>query len=109
MAYCLYIEEAQSMTELSLPKFPDNRLGLKRGTILIATDQRVNQLSLEIGDKIVIGFNGQYIVCGPYTWNIAQIVNEIECGVWEIAGEIDLTDFSNSLSFAQKIEGLFLN
>lgn len=95
---------------LNLPEFPENKLGLKRGTILRAKPALGGQLGLKTGARIPIGFDGTYIKCCGFDWSIDQLVREIEVlDYWEIDGEIDLTDESRSLKFAQDIERLFLN
>ena len=98
------------MEELELPEFPQNELGLKRGTILTAIDDAVSQLGMKRGDKIILGFDGKYIRCQGFTWSIEQITTEIEVyKIWKIDGEVDLSDPARSLKFAQDIEGLFPN
>ncbi len=96
---------------LSLPDFPKNELGLKRGTILKAKPALEGQLGLKTGNRIPIGFDGEYVRCYGFTWSIDQLVREIEeLGYWEIDEEvIDLTDEPRSLKFAQEIELLHLN
>lgn len=84
--------------------FPENGLGLQRGTILEATDEIVWQLGMKIGDRIPIGFDGKSVRCGPFDWSIEQLVEEVECGVWKIVGRVDLSKEAKSLEFARKIE-----
>lgn len=92
----------------TLPDFPNNNAGLKRGTILQATHEAVSQLGLKVGDRIPIGFDGEYIRCGPFTWSVTQLTDEISGGIWSIAGEVDLSPPDRSLTFARKIELLEL-
>lgn len=89
-----------------LPAFPDNSAGLQRGTILEATSPAVGQLGLSVGDKIPIGFDGDYVRCGPFTWDADQLCDEIYMGVWRIAGAVDLNGDELSARFAQDIERL---
>jgi hypothetical protein len=94
-----------------LPKFPDNPLGLKRGSILEAIHPDVNQLMLAVGQRILIGYDGEHIRCGPFTWSVEQIVDEINKGIWKvIVGEdfIDLSDPEESREFALIIEHIDL-
>lgn len=97
------------MSDLRLPGFPKNFHGLKRGTILKALDDRVRMVGLKKGDRIPIGYDGEYIRCVSLTWNIEQIVEEILRGVWDVDGELDLSDPELSLQFAQHVERLFQN
>lgn len=90
----------------ALPEFPANSAGLQRGTILEATHPTVGQLGMTVGDKIPIGFDGEYICCGPFTWSIEQLTDEIVMGVWKIAGTVDLSDSERSTMFANQIERL---
>jgi len=88
----------------SLPAFPENNAGLKRGTILQATHEAVAQLGMKVGDKIPIGFDGKYVRCGPFTWGVEQLTSEIANGVWLIAGVVDLSDPDRATSFANMVE-----
>lgn len=92
------------------PEFPKNKLGLKRGTVLKAKTALAGQLGLKVGDRIPIGFDGKFVRCQGANWSIDQLVREIEVlNYWEIVGEVNLTDESRSMRFAQKIERLYLN
>lgn len=94
-----------------LPIFPKNSLGLKRGTILEAAHPDVNQLMLAVGQRILIGYDGEYIRCGPFTWSVEQLEEEISRGVWKIiVGEdfIDLNDPDESKEFALIIEQIII-
>lgn len=90
----------------SLPAFPENNVGLRRGTILKAKHEAVSQLGMKVGDKIPIGFDGEYIRCGPFTWDVGQLEDEITNNIWSIDGVVDLSDSERSLSFTRKIEQL---
>lgn len=88
----------------TLPAFPDNPLGLVRGSILTAKHEAVSQLGLMVGQKIVIGYDGESVRCQGVDWNIDQLVEEIKGGVWEISGKADLSDSRRSMDFARIVE-----
>lgn len=89
-----------------LPEFPENSFGLKRGTVLKVIDPFVTEcLGLAVLAIIPIGYDGEYIRSGGLTWDLEQIIEEIEeHHFWEIDGYIDLSDKERSLRFAKKIE-----
>jgi hypothetical protein len=85
--------------------FPENSLGIKRGTVIRCNHPLVEeQLGIKIGAPILIGFNGEYVICGPFTWSIEQLVDEITSGYWVISGQIDLSDPDKNLVFSRLIE-----
>lgn len=98
------------MTELTqlreLPKFPENSLGLLRGSMIRCISDEVEaQLGIPVGVAIPIGFDGTYVRCGGFTWDIAQLVHEIsEWKVWEIADPIDLSDPTRAARFMREVE-----
>jgi hypothetical protein len=92
-----------------LPDFPKNRLGLKRGTILLATNSAINEIAIMVGQRIFLGFDGEFVRCGPFTWSIEKIVEEIEQGTWLISEEyIELSDPKESKDFALFVEHIQL-
>jgi hypothetical protein len=86
--------------------FPANGLGIQRGTLLRAVDPRVSQLGLGVGDLIPVGYDGEYVRCGPFTWSIEQLVQEVNDGIWEIAGVCDLSTSEKRVRFERAIERL---
>ncbi|HSI21087.1 MAG TPA: hypothetical protein VLA04_05315 [Verrucomicrobiae bacterium] len=68
--------------------FPANSIGLQRGTVLRGSHPAVGQLGLEVGQEVPIGYDGEYVRCGPFTWSIDQLVQEVGGGIWEITGEV---------------------
>lgn len=97
------MSEIRKLAEL--PEFPDNILGLRRGSVLEAMDEVVNQITLNVGTKIVIGYDGEYVRFGPFTWSIEQILEEIERGIWRITGSVwDLSDPEELAEFGRMIE-----
>lgn len=82
--------------------FPENNLGLERGTVLVAK-QAV--LGLLVGQKIPIGYDDQYICSGGFTWDIDQLVAEINAGIWDIDGSVDLTNQIVQDLFGRLVEG----
>ena len=95
-----------------LPKFPENTLGLKRGSVLTVASSEVDKSTgLKVGRRIPIGFDGKYIRSGGFAWSMDQLIAEIrDKGWWEIdEQEVDLSDPARSYKFAQQVEGLFEN
>ncbi len=86
--------------------FPENPLGLVRGSIIISTNQiTVDQMGVAVGQKLPVGFDGKYVRSGPYSWDISQLCDEIALGVWEIASQtINLGDPGNEALFARAVE-----
>jgi hypothetical protein len=92
---------------LNLPEFPKNTLGIERGTYVRCADIEVQkQLGIKVGQSIPVGFDGEYVRFGPFTWSIDQLVGEIEGGYWEINGKVDLSDEKVSRKFAKEVERL---
>jgi len=93
--------------KLVLPAFPSNPLGIRRGTVIRSNHADVeNQLGVKVGEAIPIGFDGKYIRCGPFSWDMEQLIQEIDHGYWVIAGHIDLSNKVVSLHFARDVERL---
>jgi hypothetical protein len=92
----------------ALPTFPENKLGLVRGSILQAKDETVSQLGLKVGHQIPIGYDGESVRCMGFDWDIDQLVGEIEAGIWEIVGKADLSDPQKSAEFARVVEQIQL-
>ena len=63
-----------------------------------------DQLGVKIGRTIPVGFDGQFVRCGPFTWSIDSLIREVEAGYWSIDGQIDLSDPVLSAEFAEEIE-----
>ncbi len=102
----------QQLTKL--PDFPENPLGLKRGTVLrVAHPVITDQLGLKMNRLIPIGYDGECVRCGPFTWSIAQICQEItDRKWWEIDGHMDLSDPTTMKEFNvlfEQIEIVTLN
>lgn len=90
-----------------LPDFPANPLNLKRGSVLKVLSPEVTRwLGIEVGALVQIGFDGESVRHGQFTWSIKQLVEEIGWGAWQIYGETDLSDPAVSLEFARRIEHL---
>lgn len=92
---------------LKIPDFPSNLMGIQRGTLIRSNHIQVEkQLGIKIGEKIPVGFDGEYVRCGPFTWSIDQLMDEIDRGYWVIDGLVDLSNPLVSLGFAEKVEQL---
>lgn len=86
--------------------FPENEMGLTRGTVLRSISELTRQLGLPVGGMIILGYDGKYVRCMGAIWSIEQIQEEIQCGIWEIAGKVNLSDEELSRKFASEIEQL---
>lgn len=87
--------------------FPENKLGLRRGSVLQANKDNIHGLKgVEKGKKIFVGFDGECVRCGQLKWStIEHLEEEIKQGLWRITGEvINLTDLRAMDFFAQVIE-----
>ena len=85
--------------------FPENSLGLRRGSVLRSAHQIVQeQLGIRVGDRIVVGWDGIYVRCMRFTWDIEQLVDEINAGYWTIVGHADLSDPEKSQLFKEIVE-----
>jgi hypothetical protein len=85
--------------------FPENSLGLRRGSVLESAHQIVQeQLGIRVGDRIVVGWDGTYVRCMWFTWDIEQLVDEINAGYWTIVGHADLSDPETSQLFKEATE-----
>lgn len=91
-------------TEVRDMGFPENSLGLVRGSLLRAIDPNVSQLGLTVGDVIPIGYDGEYVRSGSFTWSIEQLVEEVGWGIWEVAGVCDLSTEENDRYFQRLVE-----
>jgi hypothetical protein len=90
--------------EKEIPKFPENDMGLVRGSVLEALTDRVPYIAKK-GSKLPIGWDGKYIRCAGATWGLNDLKKEIEAGFWKIADEvIDLSDENVSQFFAKIVE-----
>ena len=94
------------MEEIEIPEFPKNVIGLVRGSIIVALTDRTSYLGIKKGERIPIGFDGEYICCGPtLTWSIDGLIEEIRSGIWKIAiDKVDFSDKEKSRCFARDIE-----
>jgi len=93
-----------SKKALFFTDFPENNLGLKRGTILEA-NRNIPEYKLKKGEQLPIGFDGKDICCSSINWTVEQIENEIISGMWTITERcIDLRDYENAKSFIEKVE-----
>jgi len=96
-----------SVSGIEIPEFPANALGLVRGSILVSTNPRTRMIGVSVGEEIPIGFDGRSVRCGPCTWSIEQICNEILYGTWTITRKVvDFSDEGRNLRFAQEVEHL---
>lgn len=96
---------------LHLPAFPQNELGLQRGSVLkVKLALKVRWPLLRNVDRIPIGFDGEHVKSCGLGWSIEQLVKEIkEDGFWEICDQvIDLSDPLLSAKFAREIEHINL-
>lgn len=92
---------------LELPEFPKNDLGIQRGTLIRCNHIEVEkQLGVKVGEVIPVGYDGEYVRCGPFAWDIEQLCEEINGGYWLITGQADLSNAVHSLKFARKVERL---
>ncbi|MCK5413056.1 MAG: hypothetical protein KAI57_01645 [Candidatus Pacebacteria bacterium] len=90
---------------IEIPEFPENDIGLKRGSVLIALTGRTVYLGIKEGEGIPIGFDGKYIRCINLTWSLEGLKKEIEAGIWDISNEgVDLSDEDISQHFAKHVE-----
>lgn len=64
-------------------EFPENELDLKNGTLLTPTDD-MPWFGLITGQQFSINFDGVYIRSGGLSWSIAQLIEEIKAGYWQI-------------------------
>ncbi len=106
------VNETPSLMLEKLPKFPENPLGLKRGSFLKVISPEVDKSTgLKVGRHIPIGFDGKHVKSGGLSWSIDQLVDEIrDRKWWEVCEEeMDFSDPDLSLKFAREVEGLFLN
>lgn len=69
---------------LNNPPYPANRHQLVNGSVIRGKNETVQQLGLRVGDPIVIGWDGQYVRFGSFTWSVEQLDSEIDCGFWEV-------------------------
>ncbi len=65
-----------------IPPFPENSVGLVRGTILRSTRDE---------NEFPIGFDGVHVRTTNYTWVLDELIQEIAAGAWEIVGITDLS------------------
>lgn len=97
----------RQVTELA--PFPKNPMGLKRGSILEAVNPIENQLAVMIGKRVILGYDGEFVCCGPFKWSTEKIVQEIRNGIWKIIDETyELVTHEEMAEFALKIEHLEL-
>ncbi len=86
-------------------KFPENMLGLSRGSLITAQeDIRLSSMIIYKGTKIAIGFDGLYVRSSDLIINLDILIYDILLGVWEITGNVDLTDSRSAESFIKYIE-----
>ena len=103
-------KEAADIAKLFPEPFPENSLNLKRGSVLEAVYEDIGEWidGLKPGDKIIIGFDGEYVSFLSYSWSIEQIVDEINSGYWKITGEVidplKFKTFEDALKFVVQIE-----
>ncbi len=86
------------------PEFPKNNMGLRRGSIIQANED-IPCLGLERGDRVPLGYDGEYVRCMGYTWSIDQIVDEIHRGFWTITEDsCNLSNEQAQREFIQFVE-----
>lgn len=91
-------------SKIEIPDFPKNDIGLERGSVLLALTDKASYIAKK-GAKFIIGFDGEHIRCGlDITWDINDIVAEINAGYWMIVGELDLSNEQISQQFAEHVE-----
>lgn len=77
---------------MSRNEFPKNSLGLQRGSCIISNHPRIkDELNLDIGMMIPLGYDGTFVRSGIFSWDIADLVDEIEKGYWKIDAVLDLS------------------
>lgn len=82
--------------------FPENGHGFDNGIFVKCLHPLVEaQLGIPVGQSIPIGWDGQYVRCGPYTWDVEQLAEEIAGGFWEIDAtkRMDLNELNDLISF----------
>ena len=82
--------------------FPENDHGFENGVLIKCLHQAVeDQLGIPVGKSIPIGWDGQYVRCGPYTWSVDQLAEEIAGGFWEIdtTKRMNLDELNDLISF----------
>lgn len=82
--------------------FPENGHGFSNGVFLKCLHQAVEeQLGIPVGKSIPIGWDGEYVRCGPYTWSVEQLAEEIAGGFWEIdiTKRMKLDELNDLISF----------
>jgi len=67
----------------NLPDFPDNRHDLKNGSCLTA-QKDLSVLWIVEGGSIPLVWDGKYVKCGPLSWSVKQICDEIDNWIWEV-------------------------
>jgi hypothetical protein len=73
--------------------FPKNRHQLTNGSLIKATDEKITRdLGIKVGSSIPIAWDGEYVRCSQFTWDVEQICQEIDRGWWSFTGES--VDFS---------------
>ena len=98
--------ENETVAEIEIPEFPKNDVDLVRGSLIVALTDRTSYLGVKKGEEIPIGFDGEYIRCGPHlTWDIKGLAKEIAGGIWRVTNKrIDLSDEEISQQFAEVVE-----
>ena len=91
---------------ITSPKFPDNHLGLRRGTVLKIIDyDKACNLHLKIGQLVPIGYDGKKVVSGHLKWAIDDLIHEIEIlHIWKIYKILDLSDPDSRYHFTVEFE-----
>lgn len=84
------------------PDFPTNRHGLVNGSYIEVVHQDVTrQMGLEIGKQIPLGWTGEYVRHGGFTWDVDQLCDEIDAGYWKVVGSkrVDFTNRAEDMAF----------
>jgi hypothetical protein len=87
------------------PVFPENMIGLMRGSILTACFKIIYQgIIIPKGKEIAIGFDGEYVRSGYFTFNLDYLIEDILIGYWDLSGNADLNEPAQSYMFITNIE-----
>ena len=84
-----------------LKPYPENRLGLTNGSLLECAHPAVTQqLGIPMGVPIPIGWDGESVRSGPFTWDAEQICEEVDGGFWKVLDKkVDFDDARQLFQF----------
>jgi hypothetical protein len=68
------------------PPFPENSLGLRRGSYIHTRDERIaERFGFPVSQPIPLCYDGKVVRCNTVRWNIDGLLKGISEGVWEIS------------------------